>query len=1052
MRMDDDGHIQLVDRKKEIYKNVKGQTIAPQRIENLFREFESVGRVFLVGDRKEYNTLLIYPNPESKQADFSSLNDQQVQDHFRSLVASVNKFVAPFERIVDFAVIDRDFEDGKGELTPKGTPRRKVVVENFADVIDTMYRRASMRVGGVELTIPNWLFQSLGVTAQDVQARQKEVALPSIGAQLVIRRLNETDIQVGSCYYRCSRRTLNLGALLATPRLWFGNEDLVSFAHPDIAARQRPGRIVGIEWIGRPRPYEPSAADKELVAESVHRAEWDMKDLDRAARLLSSTDEQGAMNAVRLLERVLVNEEGPLAEPARFLLARGADFAGADVRRRAFQMLVPTERMSRMRDTLQRFFNGDPEVLDAETSAFLCERNLQETKVEVFIDLAQAVCLGKDDGEGREALAGSLLGFLAAYGAAHPIRYRRIRAVLVRMSLFAQEPQVRMRAADERATLEAGFHQWLGPTSKIAVDTETGQEYRWEDVVVFEEGITEEERRRLLSAIKNTAFLREAVFLFHRGTVIRLNDIPPGGVWIRLLGSRHGKDTYRVTVQTRSEDSYDLAVNLNQTLESDQLHEEIDWLILCGESGSREPVVEDFGGYLPEQDLWSEEYVTGDTLDREMRRLVRRDSQDDGLKLLWPFFAWSALSAYVDFWQRTGKRCEVADLSTADIVLPTHDYHSGSRIVSLSERRSHSGLLPMIQSFRDEFVSPVEKEYPSLEGMVGWNIIFSSVLEVVGEQDGLAAYEEAIEKEPPASKELRTALQEYVTGVRRRGFLPMRLFFAAKRVRRWTQLNEDATPQAQARTLQEVYDTYGLDRLARVYPEVRLRFFRETVFRETSPELARGLDELIDRARAGEMVNGDVADAVADLRRRLEMEPDDDYFLARIPFAYLRPEDTADFVTSDMGGSYQTEIVMTLEDLDGTAFRVRHALLPKEVERLHRLFLAAKLDVRFRPEHKYLLAINLREQIIGGIFYELEEDGAAAHLEKIVVSDKFRRKGVADGLMREFFNRLRAAGVKRVTTGFFRPEYFYAFGFKIEKRYAGLVKLLDETQEGLEKS
>ncbi len=45
--------------------------------------------------------------------------------------------------------------------------------------------------------------------------------------------------------------------------------------------------------------------------------------------------------------------------------------------------------------------------------------------------------------------------------------------------------------------------------------------------------------------------------------------------------------------------------------------------------------------------------------------------------------------------------------------------------------------------------------------------------------------------------------------------------------------------------------------------------------------------------------------------------------------------------------------------------------------------------------------------------------------------------------MREFFNRLRAAGVDTVTTGFFRPEYFYAYGFSIEKRYAGLVKNLE---------
>ncbi len=118
------------------------------------------------------------------------------------------------------------------------------------------------------------------------------------------------------------------------------------------------------------------------------------------------------------------------------------------------------------------------------------------------------------------------------------------------------------------------------------------------------------------------------------------------------------------------------------------------------------------------------------------------------------------------------------------------------------------------------------------------------------------------------------------------------------------------------------------------------------------------------------------------------------------------------------------------------------------MERLHRLFLAAKLDVRFGPEHRYLVAISDREQIIGGIYYTVEESGTAAHLEKIVVAELYRRKGVADGLMKQFFNRLRAAGVKTLTTGFFRPEYFYSYGFKIERRYAGLVKELEEGAPG----
>jgi GNAT superfamily N-acetyltransferase len=537
--------------------------------------------------------------------------------------------------------------------------------------------------------------------------------------------------------------------------------------------------------------------------------------------------------------------------------------------------------------------------------------------------------------------------------------------------------------------------------------------------------------------------LREAVFLFS-GTTVRLNDIPPGGVGIRLLGSRHGKCVYRVTVQTRFQGSYDFAVNVNHSLTKEQVQEEMQWLILSGASQVRDPLVEDFGGYWDDQDLWTEEFVPGETLDRALRRLSRQKDVEERFPQLWPFFVWSALSAYVDFWNRTGRRWEISDPSMANVIVPTHDYQTGARIVSVSSRRPHAGLIAMMRSFRENLVRAAEREYPILEDIVDWDVIFSSVLEILGEEEGLRAILAALQSEGDAvPQDLKEALWRYVGAIEARGFLPMRLLFAAKRYRRWAALSAEPTPQARAQTLQELYDTYGLRRLAASYPETRVRFFRETVFRDAQKPLVEGLDVLIGRLRRGEMVGDDLTDAVADVRAKLELGPDEDYFLARLSFPYLRPEDAAGFVRTDLGGRRQTEIVVTLEDEEETPFQVRHALNPKEVGRLHRLFLAAKLDVFFRPEHQYLVALNERGQIIGGIYYEMEEGGKSAHMDKIVVAERFRKKGVADGLMRELFNRLRATGVKTVTTGFFRPEFFYAYGFAIEKRYAGLVKSLE---------
>ena len=94
MRMDKDGFIEIIDRKKEIYKNIKGETIAPQKIENLFRDFEFVKQVFLVGDHRPFNTLLIFPDLISDNSPLKKMDEQQLQDYFSTVIVSVNNFLS----------------------------------------------------------------------------------------------------------------------------------------------------------------------------------------------------------------------------------------------------------------------------------------------------------------------------------------------------------------------------------------------------------------------------------------------------------------------------------------------------------------------------------------------------------------------------------------------------------------------------------------------------------------------------------------------------------------------------------------------------------------------------------------------------------------------------------------------------------------------------------------------------------------------------------------------------------------------------------------------
>ncbi len=1039
MERDAEGHFRIIDRKKEIYKNARGQTVAPQKIENLFRDFESVGRIFLVGDHREYNTALIWPKPNDPTINLRSMPEADLRGHFRSLVVSANSFLAPFERIVDFAILPRDLTVDHGELTPKGTYRRKTVERNFAEQIRQLYRGSTLLVGGVEVVVPNWLLQALGLTAQDFRVRDGCLAVD--GGRLEIHREEGRLVRVGPVRYRSTRRNLDLGALLSTPSLWVGNEALVAFAPLD-PERRRRGRHTTpeLEWVARTAPFETDEAERRVLREAMASDEVDLLDVHRAALLLHGEDAGDALLAVEGLQRLVRVDDPTVAEAACTVLRRAVDAAHPAAVRRAFEVLVVDELDTRAATTLSRFLDHPSGVLDPLTIAALSEHQLEPGRLEVLV--AEAVIRGGDtSASARQRLhTAALADLLSAYGIAHPSQYARLRAVLTRLAMEAVDSDVRQWAAAARRRLEAGFRSWLGPVSRIAVDPETGLEYRWRDVVAFSDEVPPEARERLLTALSTAPVLREAIFLFAGGASVRLSDVLPGGVWIRLLGASHGKSVFRAAVRTRGREQYDLAINLNQGLDATQVSEEVDWLVVCSEDRGSGPLVESFGGLWAEHDLWTEEFIPGETLDRALRREARRGDVER-FRGLWAWAAWSALAAYVDFWDRTGRGTEVADPEPANVIVPMHDYHAGARLVSITARRPHNGAAALLVRLEEGLVTRIEREHPELAGAVGWDTLFSAVLEVLGEAEGVRVLSAAA-ADPLLPGVAGERLDGFLAGARRHGFMPSRLYFAVQRYLRWLQLNPEATPEARAATMAELEATYGLARLAAAHPEVRARFFLATVLGDAPASLSEGLEAIITRLRGRELPLDGLSAAVADLRARLDLEPAADAALARLSFPYLRPGDEATWIAARVGGGATSDLVVTLEDADGECYHIRHALSPKEIGRLHRLFVAANLDVSFRPEHRFLVAVSDRGHLIGGLFYDLQPDSRVAHMDKVVVAEHHGGRGIGAALIEELCNRLRAAGCRSLTTGFFRPEFFYRLGFTIERRYAGLVRPL----------
>ncbi len=1029
--IDAEGHFRITGRKKEIYKNRAGQTIAPQRVENLFRDFDDLAQAFLVGDHREYNTLLVWPNFEGRP-ELRKRSPEEMQHVVSSLVASANRFLAPFERVVAFRILDRALDVEHGELTHKLTYKRDVVARNWKSLIDGMYqhRALSLSVDGIGLRIPNWVLRELGVLVEDVVIRGGEVRAGGTILRVGSDPRAPGSLRVGDLAYHPEGGVLDLGAVLAHPTLWLGNEGLRRFlgeeAFRSLAVRRPKGAgEVRLD----PRIWE--APDPERIPaliENVGRDEATVESVHAAGELLRA-ERPEARRALSLLERVLTSGRRELVPLARGLLRRCADSPEEEIRRRAFRSLLPFEDPARTVETLQTFLDRlGPQALRDEDLATFGEKGLSEAQVEELLATIQSPrALDPEQNASERRLLSGAMRLAVAYSIAHPPWYGRVRIPMARLT-FHPDPLLAARASEEYDRNRRGFQHWLGPNLRLAVDPASGEEYTWRDVVRFEGALPPRTVELLLRAISDSTLVRSTVFVLAKGPILSLADIPPGGATVTLLGRRLGKSVYRFSLTTRGRETFDFAVNHAETMPPAELRDEVLWLL---SSGAPPPLVEAFGSYHPDWGIYTEEFIPGENVEQQLARFVLK-GEARRLTNQWPFVCWNALAAHVGFWDRTGRRVALRDPSPAAFIVPSHDYQTGARLVSVSDRGEVDRLDDVLDRFETAFVTATEALYPALRGGLGPTLRFSAVIEALGLERGRTALSSLL---PGPRAEAALA---FLSQVEATGFTSRPVHFAIERFRRWRAVNPNATLEAQGTMLGELWTTYQLGDVEREWPDTRVRFFRRTVFADAREPLAAALDRLMARARSLPYRGLDLREHLANLREGVRPDAREDYFLARMTFRHLRPGDHTSLISLERGDHLTAEVVVGLADDTGQGYSVRAARSPREVARLLQLFRESSLEVSFEPEHRHLIAVDAHDAVIGGVFYR-QVTPERTHMEKIVVSRKYRGHGVADGIIRELSRRQRARGVQLLETGWFQPEVLARFGFRVDAASGGMV-------------
>lgn len=147
---DEQGHLRITDRKKDLIKTAGGKYVAPQRLEGLVKLSHYVSNVHIHGDNRKYCVALVTLAWDTvslwaKEQGLSINNikdaseNPKVKDLIRRAVADANAQLASYETIKQFAILPNDFTIESGELTPSLKIKRKVVDERYKAQIDALY-------------------------------------------------------------------------------------------------------------------------------------------------------------------------------------------------------------------------------------------------------------------------------------------------------------------------------------------------------------------------------------------------------------------------------------------------------------------------------------------------------------------------------------------------------------------------------------------------------------------------------------------------------------------------------------------------------------------------------------------------------------------------------------------------------------------------------------------------------------------------------------------------------------------------------------------------
>jgi len=147
----DGSYLRITDRKKEMFKTSGGKYVAPQVMENKFKESSLIDQLVVIGENRNYPAALIVPSFEGLKeyckhkgipysSDYEMIKKPEIIEKYDREVENANKYFAQWEQVKRYKLLRNSWSIETGELTPTMKLKRKVIHQKYEVEIEGIYQ------------------------------------------------------------------------------------------------------------------------------------------------------------------------------------------------------------------------------------------------------------------------------------------------------------------------------------------------------------------------------------------------------------------------------------------------------------------------------------------------------------------------------------------------------------------------------------------------------------------------------------------------------------------------------------------------------------------------------------------------------------------------------------------------------------------------------------------------------------------------------------------------------------------------------------------------